>query len=84
MMKHGALAMKHWDFNFEMFVQWIVGTIINWNVILMGLSLRTDPDVCPDPMFSRAKRLSRPADPDKVSPGPLARILGFPNFAVSA
>ena len=46
--------------------------------------LRTDPDVCPDPMFSRAKRLSRPADPDKVSPGPLARILGFPNFAVSA
>ena len=48
------------------------------------LYIRTDPDVCPDPMFSRAKRLSRPADPDKVSPGPLARILGFPNFAVSA
>ena len=45
---------------------------------------RADPDVCPDPMFSRAKRPSRPANPDKVSPGPRARILGFPNFTVSA
>ena len=40
--------------------------------------IRTDPDVCPEPMISRTKRLFLSADPDEVSQGFLAQIWGQP------
>ena len=38
--------------------------------------ISTDPDVCPEPMISRTKRLFLSADPDEVSQGFLAQIWG--------